>query len=89
MHTEKEHFCFYINSTNQTFTFIRSKVVYFKKNLASIAFLGNKAFTAVKCSVSQPDNYTCSRSNGEATPNLIKRYLEKWAKARPHTIYCK
>ena len=30
----KDHFCFYIYFTNQTFTFINSKVVYVKKHLA-------------------------------------------------------
>ena len=29
----KDHFCFYKYSTNQTFTFINSKVVYVKKHL--------------------------------------------------------
>ena len=31
IHAEKDHQCFYKNSTNQTFTFIKSKLVYFKK----------------------------------------------------------
>ena len=30
----KDHFCFYKYFTNQTFTFINSKVVYVKKHLA-------------------------------------------------------
>ena len=34
IHTEKNHLYFYKISTNQTFTFISSKVVYFKKHLA-------------------------------------------------------
>ena len=78
MHVEKDYFCFK-NSTNQTFTLISSKVVYFKKHLVSIAPLGNEACNAIKCFVSPPDNYTCSKSNGGATPNLIKRNLEKSA----------
>ena len=32
------------------FTFVSSKVVYFKKHLVSIAPLGKDVFTAIKCS---------------------------------------
>ena len=67
------------HSTNQTFTFVSSKVVYSNKHLASIAPSGNGFSTVIKCSVLLPCNYTCSRSNGEAIPNLIKRRLEKSA----------
>ena len=34
IHAEKNSLCFYKNSGNQSFTFINSKVVYFKKHLA-------------------------------------------------------
>ena len=34
MRTENVNLCFYKTSTNQTFTFISSTVVYFKKHLA-------------------------------------------------------
>ena len=34
IHIEKNHLCFYKISGNQTFTFISSKVVYFKKHVA-------------------------------------------------------
>ena len=70
IYTEKDHLCFYKNSGNQTFTFISSKLVYFSKHVTSIAPLGNKFSTAIKCSVMVPDNYTCSRSNDRATPKL-------------------
>ena len=42
IHAEKDYYCFYKNSTNQTFTFISSNVVYFKKYLTTTAPLGNK-----------------------------------------------
>ena len=34
IHVEKNHLCLYKISANQTFTFISSKVVYFKKHFA-------------------------------------------------------
>ena len=48
---EKDQFCFYKNSVNQFFTFIRSNVVCFNKHLTSTAPLGNKVSTAIKCYV--------------------------------------
>ena len=45
VNTKKDHLCFHENSTIQTFIFISSKVVYFKKHLVSIAPLENKVFT--------------------------------------------
>ena len=50
IHPEKGHVYFYKNSTNQTFTFISSKVVYFKKYHTSTASLGNEVSTTVKYS---------------------------------------
>ena len=35
IHAEKDHICFYKNPTNQTFTFVSSKVVYVKKHRIS------------------------------------------------------
>ena len=75
IHVEKDHFCFYKNSINRNFTFINSKVVYFDKDLTSTASLGNEVYTAIKCSLSPLDNYTCSRSSDGATLNLIKREI--------------
>ena len=48
IHAEKDHLCFYKNSTNQTFAFIRSKVAYFNKYLTSIVPLGNELFIRSK-----------------------------------------
>ena len=50
LYTEKDHICFYKNSTNQTLTHISKKVVYFKKHphISSIAPLQNKVPTAIK-----------------------------------------
>ena len=58
---------------------MRSEVVYFIKHPASIAPLENEVSTAINCSVSLPNNHAWGRSNGRATPNLIKRRLEKSA----------
>ena len=54
-----------IKTTNQTFTFVSSKVV--NKHLASTTQLGNEVSTALKYSVSPLENCACSRSNGGAT----------------------
>ena len=34
INAQKNYFCFYENSSNDTFTFINCKVAYFKKHLA-------------------------------------------------------
>ena len=59
IHTEKDCLCFFKNSTNQIFIFIKGKLVYFKKHLVHqvyIAPLRSEVFTTIKCSVSLPDN---------------------------------
>ena len=57
MHVEMECIYFYKNSANRTFTFIASKVFYFKKHCISIiAPLGSDVSTAIKYSVSLRDN---------------------------------
>ena len=48
INAEKDHLCYYKNSTNQTFTLIRSKTVYFNKYLTTIATLGNDTFIRSK-----------------------------------------
>ena len=47
-----------------------SEYNYLNKYLVIIAPLWNKVSTAIKYFISSPDNCPCSRSNGEATPNL-------------------
>ena len=46
-----------------------------KGPVSSIAPLENEVSTSIKCSVSSPDNYACSSSNGGVTPYLIKGRL--------------
>ena len=53
---KKDHLCFYKNSTNQTFCFINNKVVLFKNHVSRIEPLGNEISTAIKRSVSPPEN---------------------------------
>ena len=72
--SRKNHLCFYKNSTNQTFTFISNKVVYFKKHLASTAPFGKELSNAITCSVLPPDNYACiSSSVGDTCKNMLFR----------------
>ena len=56
-----------------------SEYNYLNKYLAIIAPLWNKVSTTIKYFISATDNCPCSRSNGEATPNLIEKRHEKCA----------
>ena len=57
IHAEKDHICFYKNSTNQSFTFISSKVVYFRSvsNIKHSTLRKRSLHCAIKCSISLSD----------------------------------
>ena len=57
IHAEKDHLCFYKNSTNQTLNLSAAKQFTSEASrISSIAPLGNEVDTAIKCSISLPDN---------------------------------
>ena len=77
--TKKKTISASVKALQIKFTFISSKVVYFMKQYASIAPTGNEIYTAIRSFISLPNNLICIKSNGTATPNMVKGRLEKSA----------